>query len=59
VHARVQRFNNIEPDGAKELDVVLEKMTNMKVLYLVSFDRDKKARIIHHSCCGGFLLPVL
>ncbi len=46
--AHVQRFNNIEPVGAKALDVVLEKMTNMKMLYLVSskFGRDKKARII-------------
>ena len=44
--AHVQRFNNIEPVGAKALDVVLEKMTNMKMLYLVSFGRDKKAWII-------------
>jgi hypothetical protein len=48
VPARVQRFNNIEPDGAKALNVVLEKMTNMKMLYLVSssLGHDKKARII-------------
>jgi hypothetical protein len=33
----VQRFNKIEPDGAKALDGALEKMTHMKMLYLVSF----------------------
>ncbi len=38
----VQRFNNIEPDGAKALDEALEKLTNMKMLYLVSFVAGKK-----------------